>query len=179
MPGRKRGVLTAKQAAFVEEYLVDLNATAAAQRAGFSKKSSATQGIQLLQKKHVAAAVKKAQEERADRTHITADRVLREIALLAFSDVSHYEVNGDELELVEGAPAAAKRAVSSLKVKSWTSKDGEEHLETEFRLWDKPSALKLLCSHLGICTEKRELGVTGSLYDLICGVKAEEAAEKK
>lgn len=71
--------LTPKQEAFVREYLVDLNATQAAIRAGYSEKTAEQQGYQLLQHPLVSLAVKEAMDKRAERTEITADWVLKGI----------------------------------------------------------------------------------------------------
>lgn len=71
--------LTAKQQTFVNEYLVDLNATQAAIRAGYSEKTAGQQGEQLLKKLEIAQAVQKAMDARAERTGITADYVLEGI----------------------------------------------------------------------------------------------------
>lgn len=79
---RTMGKLTPKQARFVEEYLVDLNATAAAIRAGYSRNRASEIGWQLLQKTTILRAVQAAQAERSARTQITQDYVisnLREI----------------------------------------------------------------------------------------------------
>jgi len=75
--------LTDKQKRFVAEYLVDMNATAASIRAGYKNPDS---GRQLIAKSHVAAAIAEAQNERSRRTNITADRVLNEIAKVAFDE---------------------------------------------------------------------------------------------
>ena len=75
--------LTAKQAAFVQEYLVDLNATQAAVRAGYSRRRAGEIGYQLLQKTTVQEAIKAAMVERGDRTHITQDFVLSELYKIA------------------------------------------------------------------------------------------------
>ncbi len=69
--------LTPKQACFVEEYLIDLNATQAATRAGYSAKRAAEQGYQLLQKTTVQQAIQNAQQARAKRTEITQDEVIQ------------------------------------------------------------------------------------------------------
>lgn len=81
------GDLTAKQAQFVAEYLIDLNATQAATRAGYSAKTAYSQGQRMLKDVDVAASVAAAMAERAARTEITADRVLRELAKIGFSDI--------------------------------------------------------------------------------------------
>lgn len=75
--------LTAKQNAFVQEYLVDLNATQAAIRAGYSKNRAGEIGYQLLQKTTIQDAIKEAKERREARTHITQDFVLNELYKIA------------------------------------------------------------------------------------------------
>lgn len=79
--------LTAKRQRFVEEYLVDLNATQAAIRAGYSAKTAMEQGYQLLQISSVADAIEKARAELSKRTEITQDMVLKELARIGFSDI--------------------------------------------------------------------------------------------
>lgn len=69
--------LTPKQAAFAREYLVDLNATQAAIRAGYSEKTAYSQGQRLLKNAEVQAAIAKAQAQRAKRLQLTADDVLK------------------------------------------------------------------------------------------------------
>jgi phage terminase small subunit len=72
--------LTVKQEQFCNEYLVDLNATQAAIRAGYSAKTAAQQGFQLLKKTSVAKAIQKKIQERSRRTEINADWVLSQAA---------------------------------------------------------------------------------------------------
>lgn len=74
--------LTAKQSLFVREYLVDLNATKAAIRAGYSQKTAEQIGHQLLQKTSVSAAVEKAMEKRSAKTELTADWVLEKLRII-------------------------------------------------------------------------------------------------
>ncbi|WP_440111752.1 terminase small subunit [Acidovorax sp. BL-A-41-H1] len=78
--------LTPKQQRFVDEYMVDLNATQAAIRAGYSRHTAGEQGCQLLAKLNIQAAISIARKAQQERTGITADRVLTEIALVAFAD---------------------------------------------------------------------------------------------
>ena len=82
--------LTPKQSRFVEEYLVDLNATQAAIRAGYSKRSARIQGHENLTKPHIEAAISAAQQARSKRTEITQDMVVRELGMLAFSNMGDY-----------------------------------------------------------------------------------------
>lgn len=75
--------LTDKQKRFIEEYLIDLNATQAAIRAGYSKKTAMEQGHQLLQKTSVQNAIQLAQNKRSKRVEITQDDVINGLMLEA------------------------------------------------------------------------------------------------
>lgn len=79
--------LTDKQRRFVDEYLIDLNATQAAVRAGYSENTARSIGSENFGKPAVAEAIAEAQRERAERTGVTADQVVRELARVAFSDL--------------------------------------------------------------------------------------------
>ena len=78
--------LTPKQERFVQEYLVDLNALQAAIRAGYSKDTAGAIGHENLKKPEIQAAIAKARQEQQERTQITADSVVKEVALIAFAD---------------------------------------------------------------------------------------------
>ncbi len=69
--------LNAKQARFVEEFLVDLNATAAAKRAGYSEKTAYSQGERLLKHVEIDKAIQEAKDARSERTGITQDEVIQ------------------------------------------------------------------------------------------------------
>ncbi len=84
-PARQLG-LTEKQQRFVDEYLVDLNATQAAIRAGYSANAAAEQGYEHLRKPHIQLAIAQARKAQQERTQITADRVISELGLIAFAD---------------------------------------------------------------------------------------------
>jgi len=143
-----------RRARFVQEYLVDLNATQAAIRAGYSPRSADVTGARLLADARIAAAVQAGMDQRAQRVGMTADDVLRELKVLGMSDVGHYEV-GDPAEPVkvrEGTAPEARRAISSVKrrVRRIQREGGppEEIEDVEFRLWNKPEALRLAGQHL-------------------------------
>ncbi len=154
--------LSPNRARFVKEYLIDLNATRAAEAAGYSVKTARAQGSRLLTNADIQAAVTAGQQAREKRTGITADRVLFELEGLAFSDVTNYTVDDDgNLAPAPGVPSSVMRAVSSIKRKAITRKVGES-LETtheiEFRLWDKPGPLKLAGQHVGLFSELGDKG---------------------
>lgn len=152
--GKQRG-LTARQQRFVEEYLIDLNGSAAYRRTYPNVKSEGVaraNAARLLAKANVAAAVALAQAERSRRTLVAADDVIRELATVGFSDLRHFAIDDDgRVRLAEGAPEQAMRAVSLIKRK--VSVFGEGNLArreyvTEIRLWSKVESLKLLGQHL-------------------------------
>jgi phage terminase small subunit len=152
--------LTRKQARFVAEYLIDLNATQAAIRAGYSKKTANEQGARLLAKVSIRAAVDAEQAARAERAGITRNRVLNETALLAFSDLTHYTVDDQgDVTLARGAPVGAMRALQSIKRRITTRGSGktrEVTREVEIRLWNKPDPLKLAGQHVDLFKDKVE-----------------------
>lgn len=148
--------LNPKQRRFVEEYLVDSNATAAARRAGYREPN--TQGPRLLVNVGVAEAIRAAQQARSERVGMTADDVLRELAILGTSDPWHYRVDDEgNVTLAPGVHPSAIRAVASIRRKVRHRVDGTREYETEVRLWDKNSALEKAGKHLGLFREKLEL----------------------
>jgi phage terminase small subunit len=160
MASPKRRSLSPRQKRFVAEYLVDLNATQAAIRAGYSARTAEQQGPRLLGNVGIAAALQEARVKLQIRTDITQDRVLAELALLAFSDVSHFQVNdAGHLQLAPHAPLAAMRSVSSIKRSVTVDKQGGVTRDVEIKLWDKPGPLKLAGRHVGLFPDRVE--VTG------------------
>lgn len=165
--------LTKKQKRFVDEYLIDLNATQAAIRAGYSDKTAAVIGAENLIKPNIAVAVEKAMKNREQRTEITQDKVLAELAKIAFS-------NGTDFARI----ITQKRMKSSWDDKSqeYVEKEIEEQFveifDTDMILpekkvaiagikqgkygievnsYDKVRALELIGKHLGMFKDKVEL----------------------
>ena len=132
--------LTDKQKEFVRQYLVDLNATQAAVRAGYSVKTAYRQGADLLQKTSIREAIEKAQAKRARRVEVTQDYVLSNL-----------------VEVVE-------RTMQRAPV---TNRKGEQVTDEEGRaVWTFDAkganrALELLGKHLGIFTDKLRAEVSG------------------
>lgn len=147
--------LTPKQKLFVDEYLVDLNATQAAIRAGYSTKTSNEQGNRLLANVSVRTHIDQAMAERSRRTGISQDRVIRELARLAFVNPNDV-INLNRAAVKENASEEDLAAIQSVKVKTSCSENGEM-VEREVRLNDKLKALELLGKHLGMFKDKVEI----------------------
>ena len=137
-----------REARFVEEYVIDLNATQAAIRAGYSERSAGQRGYELLRKPHIAAAIKAAMKERSARTGITADRVIQELALLGFADMgdfAQWDRGYVTLNNSTSLDETKRRAVIEVS---------ENRNGVKIKLGDKKGALDLLGKHLGIYDEK-------------------------
>ena len=146
--------LTAKQKKFVEEYLIDLNATQAAIRAGYSPNTAQEQSSRLLSNVMVKNEIDKAMAERSRRTGINQDRVLRELAKIAFvnpNDVINFRDANVKMTSEENLAA-----IASIKVKKIPGEYGDA-TEREVKLYDKLRALDLLGRHLGMFKDKIEI----------------------
>lgn len=144
--------LTPKQQVFVEEYLIDLNATQAAIRAGYSVKNADKIGPALIGKSRIKAAIDKAMAERSRRTGINQDRVLRELAKVAFVNAADV-INMDEATLRGDASREDTAAIASVKVKTIPTEAGNI-TEREVKICDKLKALELIGKHLAMFTDK-------------------------
>lgn len=145
--------LTPKQKRFVAEYLVDLNATAAARRAGYSAKTADRIGPELLGKTCVSQAIQEAIREREKRTKITQDMVLRETAKLAFFDIRKmFDKDGKPLDIpkLDADTAAALVGLDVQDVYNF-SEDEKQFIGyvKKYKMADKLKALELLGKHLG------------------------------
>lgn len=161
------GKLTPKQAVFVQEYLTDYNATQAAIRAGYSERSAQEIGSENLSKPLIAKAIEQAQAERAERLGITADRVINELAKLAFSNMEDYikkDGNGlasIDLSTVDRGQAAA---ISELTVDTRKLPGAEDEVEkVKFKLVDKGVNLERLGKYLKLFTDKLETELSGNI----------------
>lgn len=132
-------MLTPKQQRFVEEYLIDLNATQAAIRAGYSEKTANEQGARLLANVSVAESVQAAVEKRSERTEITADYVLSNLVQIV-------ERTMQRAPVMEGRGENARQAIDENGRHVW-----------EFNANGANKALELLGKHLKLFTEKVQL----------------------
>lgn len=149
--------MTEKQKRFIEEYLIDLNATQAAIRAGYSPKYADREGHKLVENSRVSEAIEKALAERSRRTGINQDRVVQELAKIAFVKIT--DVVNDDCEILPDADEADLAAIESVKVKSIPTKSGEVGVEREVKLSSKLKALELLGKHLGMWNDKLDVNM--------------------
>lgn len=156
--------MTDKQKRFVEEYLIDLNATQAAIRAGYKGKNPDNIGSELLGKTCVRNAIEKEMAKRSKRTGVTQDRVVRELAKIAFLDMT--QVVDSYGRIRNDATPEDRACIESIKYKS-SSGDQGESVEREVKVASKLKALELLGKHLGMYSDK--LNIEGTLPVVISG----------
>ena len=147
--------MTKKQKRFIEEYLIDLNATQAAIRAGYSPDTAKSIGSENLTKPDIKAQIARAMAERSRRTGVNADRVIMELAKIAFVNANDV-IDPKTATIKKGALPEDTAAIQSVKVKAF----GEDGLEREIKMADKLKALELLGKHLGMFRDKLEVSGT-------------------
>ena len=152
--------LNDKQRRFVEEYLVDLNATQAAIRAGYSEKTAGSQAFDLLKKPEIQNAIQEAQKKLSERTQITQERVLAEYAKIAFLDPR--KLFNDEGQIkpiseLDDDVAAAIGGIDVVVSYSGSGEDKEPDFTKKIKLIDKKGALDSIARHLGMFKDKVEL----------------------
>lgn len=174
--------LTPKQQRFVAEYAVDLNATQAAIRAGYSEKTAKSIAQENLTKPDIASAIQELLDARADRTGVTQDRVIAELAAIAFSDVSDFASWGEdgELQMLASADLSEEASAAIREVYSTTStvtfQDGGERstVYKKVKQHDKLKALELLGRHLGMFKKDVDVNVTvGITIEKLLGLAAD------
>lgn len=135
--------LSPKAERFCAEYLVDLDKTKAARRAGYSASRASQTGCDLYRDARVRARIDALAQERVEATRIRAYVVLEELAVVAFSSIENYEIDDDaRVQVRDGAPRGAIRAVARVKRKRRVIPRGPNvdpiiEVETELALWDK------------------------------------------
>ena len=159
--------LTDKQLRFCQEYLIDLNGSAAAVRAGYSEDSARQIASDNLSKHDIKSYISELQQQREARTRVTADRVINELAKLAFSDIrDYYDKNGNIIPVIDLDPdaAAALQSIKATKNRTGESDDKGKPIwddVLEIKISDKKAALDLLGKHHALFTDKVDATLSG------------------
>lgn len=155
--------MTPKQQRFVDEFLIDLNGTQAAIRAGYSKRSANRIASETLTKPDIQAAIADAQRKRSHRTAVTQDAVLQRLASIAFFDICLLFDDSWNLLPATKFPPQAAAAIANLEV---IKARGRMAGGLKVRLHDKVRALELLAKHLGLFKEQPAPPSTGLSIDV-------------
>lgn len=145
--------LTPKQQRFVEEYLIDLNATQAAIRAGYSAKTANRIASENLSKPVLQVKIQEAMAERSKRTEITQNRVLEEYARLAFLDPRKFFDDGGYLKKIKDLGGDEAAALSLIEIDVTTIEKDIETTTVKIKFLDKTKSLNGLAKHLGLFRE--------------------------
>ncbi len=183
-------MLNPRQERFVAEYLVDLNATQAAIRAGYSPKTAGSQGFDLLKKPEVMLALQKAQAKALTKAELSAERTLEEIRRIAFFDERTLFERVEVLEAIGTGPngEAVLKPVTRFRFKEpdeWTDEvasvvagievqrknleAGDGHIDTVVKVkqHDKMKALEMLAKHFKLMSELHEHEVNINLPTIL------------
>ena len=169
--------LTARQRFFVDEYLIDLNATQAAIRAGYSKRTARFIGCENLTKPNIAAAIAKKKAERSARVELDADRVLYQLKAIATSNILDYLSYGpngvvlkDSRVLTDAQSAAIEKVTATVGRKGRST--------VGFKLHNKLKAIGMALKHLGhhapgkrenSCTDEADNAIREAIQNIVYG----------
>ena len=156
--------LTAKQARFVEEYLIDLNAAQAAIRAGYSRRSATQYAHENLQKPAVAAAIEAAITARSKRTNITADWVLRRLAEEADADLADILDDAGAIRPVKEWPRIWRQGlVSGIDIQEDMIEGVKFGQTVKLKLSDRIKRIELIGKHVAVQAFKEKVEHSGAI----------------
>lgn len=145
--------LTKKQRLFVDEYLIDLNATQAAIRAGYSTRRATEIGYQLLQRPEVAQAIQAAMAERSKRTEVEADYVIRRLREIDEMDVLDILEDDGSFRSIREWPKVWRQFLSGIEIAELFEGRGDDRriagVLRKVKWPDKLRNLELLSRHVG------------------------------
>jgi phage terminase small subunit len=174
--------LTAKQKAFVTEYLIDLNATQAAIRAGYSKRGAKDQAWQLMQRTEVAEAIRGAIEARNQRTQVDADYVLNRLTEIDQMDLLDILEDDMSIKPLSKWPKVWRQSLSGFDIAEMFEGVGKERdlvgLMKKIKWPDKVKNLELLGKHVNVNAFREQVTVDVSLTLSERMAKASERASK-
>lgn len=148
--------ITPKQKAFCEEYIIDLNATQAAIRAGYKKDYADRMAHKLVENSRVKEYIEECMANRAERVQVKQDDVLKELIAIAFSNITNFvtvKVNNEGQKIVD-ILETTKMAQSKVSAIAEIRQSKEGFISV--KMYDKLKALELLGKHLGMFTDKIE-----------------------
>lgn len=141
--------MTPKNEQFCREYMIDMNATQAAIRCGYSKKTANVQGSRLLTKVDIKNRIKELQKELQERTGLSAEKVLREMEKIGFSNIQNVLADGNSIKDITKIDKDIAATVKSVKT-TVTKNEFETKTQVTIELYDKRATLVDLGRHLGI-----------------------------
>lgn len=156
---KKRG-LSIQRVCFCREYLVDFNATKAAERAKYSRKTAYSQGQRLLKNVEVRKRLQELIQKQAVRTQVEADQIVKEAARVALADVGLAFKKDGTFKNIHNIPKDLRRAISGIEVIETFTGTGENRIWTGYikkiKFWSKDKNIETLMKHLGLFQKEKE-----------------------
>lgn len=172
--------LNDKQRRFIDEYLIDLNATEAAKRAGYSDKAAHVTGCRLLKDANVSAEIERRKAKLQAKSDITAERVVAELAKIGFANMADFMEVGPEGQPVTnfaGLTRDQAAALGEITVEEFqdgrTTEAGKAPRKVrriKFKLHDKVKALVDIGRHLGMFEDKVKVSPGEGLLELLARI---------
>ena len=142
------GKLTDKQEMFCKEYLIDLNATQAAIRVGYSVKTAEAQSSRLLVKLSIETRISELKEKRSKRVEVDSDYVLKELLNWADGDYTELMLLTAK-EIKELAPEIRRLITGFKRTTRRIPGTDEEEIQIEIKFIDKIKAMEMISKHIG------------------------------
>jgi phage terminase small subunit len=176
--------LTEKQKRFCEEWMIDMNSTQAATRAGYSARTANEQGARLLANVSVQGYINELRKKLSKKLEITQERVLKEYARIGFSDIRGYYNEDGSLKKITDLDDDAAAAIAGVEVDELWEPDGDggrkQVGETKkVKRWDKRAALDSICKVLGYNAPEKIEHSGDSFLDLLMQTSASNTSENK
>lgn len=163
-PAKASGKLTPRQARFVEEYLIDLNATQAAIRAGYSPRTAYRTGADNLRKPQIEIAIAAAQEARSERTQVDADWVLTRLTNEATADLADILDDAGAIKPIKDWPLIWRQGlVAGIDVQEDMIEGVKVGQTVKLRLSDRIKRVELIGKHVDVQAFREQVHNTGDI----------------
>ncbi len=174
-----RASLTPKQRQFVEEYLIDRNATQAAVRAGYSAKTAHAIGFENLRKPAIAEAVSASLDARAERTRVDADWLLARLAAEAEADIADLYDDAGDLKPVKAWPMIWRQGLVADVAVEVTEKTGEKTAQVKkIKIVDRIKRLELIGKHIDVSAIRDDVALSGDVTVVNVGTGIDRAPDE-
>jgi len=161
MGEKKEPKLTPKQMRFIEEYLIDLNATKAAERAGYSVKTAGATGAENLKKPQIFTEIQKRMKERSEKTGLTAEKIVEQLSKIAMYDVTRgFNIDSETGRLTfadgEEVDGTLIDGLSQTVTEYQAGGEAVEKISTNLKSSDRLKAFELLMKHNNMFAKDRQ-----------------------
>lgn len=149
--------LTLREQRFVAEYVLDMNGRKAIERAGgYPKSRWNVTPTELLKREDIKTAVAVEQKKRLDSAAVSAEEVLKELAMIGLCDPAGIFTEAGQVLAVHQMPLGVRKSIASIETETATV-DGVPLFHTKVRFWDKNAALQTLAKHLQLLKEQQQV----------------------